>query len=139
MGSLSPVYRHVGARLRELREIRKLSQAELAEAIERGTDYVGRIERGEKRVQLEDLAKAAAALKVSLGELFRGIAPAAPLARAKVARDKPARYDLGVTPAAADELAVLAHLAATLDEDDVAALLAVARRMLAADLRRRSP
>ena len=59
-----------GARIRQLRKARKLSQEALA--LESGLDrsYVGKIERGESNVALVNIHRIAGALKVGAGELF---------------------------------------------------------------------
>lgn len=110
-----------------LRGARGMTQAELAESIGVGTEYVGRIERGEKRVQLEDLARAATALEVSLGELFQGIGEPR-----KHGRDRGAKSGGKRQPASEQDATALVQLLALLDAADVAALTAVAERMLAA-------
>lgn len=62
-----------GARIRGLRKRRGLSQEALA--LQAGLDrtYIGGVERGERNISLENIAKLATALKVSLPELFDGI------------------------------------------------------------------
>ena len=59
-----------GARVRQLRKARKLSQEALA--LESGLDrsYVGNIERGESNVALINIHRLAKALGVKAGELF---------------------------------------------------------------------
>lgn len=61
-----------GARVRQLRKARKLSQEELA--LESGIDrsYLGKIERGESNVALINIHRIAGALEVETGELFGG-------------------------------------------------------------------
>jgi transcriptional regulator with XRE-family HTH domain len=62
-----------GARLRTLREAREMTLRELeaASGIERGT--INRIERGVTVPRLDSIQALAAALKVTLSELFRGM------------------------------------------------------------------
>ena len=62
-----------GTRLRTLREARKLTLRELeaASGIERGT--INRIERGAAIPRLDSIQALAAALKVTLSELFKGM------------------------------------------------------------------
>lgn len=136
MPTLAPIYRHIGARLKGVREARKMTQATLAELIERGTEYISLVERGRKRIQFEDLAKAMTTLDVSFSEFFQGI-PTRNAPRARNARERPARYDHRprVAPPS-DELARLTQLAAALDEADVAVLIAVAQRIMAGGLGR---
>lgn len=59
-----------GARLRQLRKARKLSQE--AVALKCGIDrsYLGGIERGENNVSLINIVRIAEALEVEAGELF---------------------------------------------------------------------
>ena len=64
------VKRRFGARLRQLRNAKDLSQEALA--LESGLDrsYLGKIERGESNVALVNIHRIAEALKVGAGELF---------------------------------------------------------------------
>ena len=66
------VKKRFGARLRELRKARGLSQEELA--LESGLDrsYVGKIERGESNVALINIHRIAAAMNVAAVELLAG-------------------------------------------------------------------
>jgi transcriptional regulator with XRE-family HTH domain len=136
MPPLAPIYRHVGNRLRVLRNARELTQAELAEEIGRGTEYLGKVERGEKRIQLEDLTKVVGALDVSLSEFFHGVAVSGPLARE--ARERRSKYEaVARTQPVSDDVVTLMQIATTLDQADVEALIAVAQRMVAAGFVRR--
>ncbi|GIN62307.1 XRE family transcriptional regulator [Robertmurraya siralis] len=60
----------LGFRIRELRKLRKMTQEQLAEAIDSTGSYVGRLERGETNVQLHTLEKIAEALEVNVSALF---------------------------------------------------------------------
>lgn len=64
------IKKRFGARVRQLRKARKLSQEALG--LEAGLDrsYVGSIERGESNVALINIHRLAGALKVEAGELF---------------------------------------------------------------------
>lgn len=64
------IKRRFGARVRQLRKARKLSQEGLA--LEAGLDrsYVGSIERGTSNVALINIHRIAGALGVSVSELF---------------------------------------------------------------------
>jgi len=64
------VKQRFGARVRQLRMARNLSQEELA--LESGLDrsYLGKIERGESNVALINIHRIAEALEVEAGELF---------------------------------------------------------------------
>jgi transcriptional regulator with XRE-family HTH domain len=66
------VKRRLGARLRQLRKARKLSQEAVALASDLDRSYLGRIERGEINVSLVNIHRIAEALGVGVGELFRG-------------------------------------------------------------------
>jgi len=67
------VRRSFGRRVRHLRQRAGLSQEELAEAAGLHRTYVGGIERGERNVSLVNLARIAAALKLSMSELLEGV------------------------------------------------------------------
>jgi len=60
----------VGARIRELRREKGLTQEALGEKGGFHFSYVGQIERGEKNVALLNLAKIAEALEVDISQLF---------------------------------------------------------------------
>lgn len=51
----------------------KLSQEKLAERAELHHNYIGDIERGEENVSLDTLVRIAAAMKVSVSDLVRGV------------------------------------------------------------------
>jgi transcriptional regulator with XRE-family HTH domain len=60
----------VGARVRHLRQELGISQEELAARADLHRNFVGSIERGERDLGLESLAKLTAALGLSLAEFF---------------------------------------------------------------------
>jgi len=60
----------IGARLRELREERKLSQGDITEVIGLPRTYISRIENGHAVPSLETLQRLAAALDVPLYRIF---------------------------------------------------------------------
>ena len=64
------IKRRFGARMRELRKARGLSQEALAFASGLDRSYLGAIERGEKNVSLINIHRIAEALGVGAGELF---------------------------------------------------------------------
>lgn len=59
-----------GSRIRVLRHLCDLTQAELAEALGCSTEYVSHIERGVASPSFEMLARLATALRVEVKELF---------------------------------------------------------------------
>jgi len=59
-----------GYRIRELRNIRNLSQEQLAEMCSLHRTFIGRVERGETNVTLENIQKLATGLNVPLADLF---------------------------------------------------------------------
>jgi len=61
----------VGARIRDLRLEKGLSQEELALAAGLDRSYIGGVERGERNIAVMNLKKIANALGVSLSELAR--------------------------------------------------------------------
>ncbi|TNJ63774.1 helix-turn-helix transcriptional regulator [Paenibacillus hemerocallicola] len=64
------VLKFVGARIRDLRKERGLSQEQLGEKAGFHFSYIGGIERAEKNISLLNLAKIADALDVEIHELF---------------------------------------------------------------------
>ena len=60
----------VGARLREIRQHRKLSQEALAHAANLERAYVSGVERGQFNVSVDSLARLAHVLKVHIREFF---------------------------------------------------------------------
>jgi transcriptional regulator with XRE-family HTH domain len=62
-----------GKRVRTLRLKNGWSQEELADNVGLHRTYVGAIERGEQNVSIDNLAKLAKVLGVSLEELFKGV------------------------------------------------------------------
>jgi transcriptional regulator with XRE-family HTH domain len=68
---MSSIIDNFGRRVRELRLARGLSQEELAFKAGVHRTYLGSIERGERNPALKNIVAIAAALDVSLAELFR--------------------------------------------------------------------
>lgn len=71
------VKKRFGARLRQLRKAKKLSQEAVALGSGLDRSYVGRIERGQANLSLVNINRVAEALGVEAGELF-GNRPGAP-------------------------------------------------------------
>ncbi|EFM12536.1 transcriptional regulator, XRE family [Paenibacillus curdlanolyticus YK9] len=67
---MSNVLELVGARIREIRKSKGLTQDQLAEISQFHYSYIGGVERGERNVSLENLAKIADALQVKLSLFF---------------------------------------------------------------------
>ncbi len=62
-----------GKRVRELRLKRKWSQERLAEECGLHPTYISGIEGGKRNVGMENVVKLARALKVDVGQLFKGV------------------------------------------------------------------
>jgi transcriptional regulator with XRE-family HTH domain len=62
-----------GTAIRALREERGYSQEELAERASLHRNYIGGVERGERNVGLENIAKLARALSVRTKDLFESL------------------------------------------------------------------
>lgn len=62
-----------GNRLKELRQLNKLTQAQLAEKIDMSTNFIGMVERGERNTTTEKIFHIAKVLNLSLEEFFKGI------------------------------------------------------------------
>ena len=63
----------VGRRIRELRNKKGWSQEQLAEHADLDRTYVGRIERGEKNIGIENLSRLAKTLGAPTSSLVKGI------------------------------------------------------------------
>lgn len=68
--TVSPFLRKVGARIKQVRESRDLSQAQLAERSGVDRAYLSGIERGIRNLTLLHLARLAKVLKVRAGSLL---------------------------------------------------------------------
>ena len=69
-------YQKVGARVREIRTQKKLSQSELAVKASLSLPHISAIELGKKAMKLETLVRVAEALEVSTDYLLRPNSPA---------------------------------------------------------------
>ena len=67
---LKVIRKNFGERVRELRKERGYSQEGFADECELHRTYIGAIERGERNVAIDNIAKIAKALKISIAELF---------------------------------------------------------------------
>ena len=63
----------VGLRIRTLRKAKGFSQEDFADHCGIHRTYMGSMERGEKNVSLEILARVASGLKISLSELLKDV------------------------------------------------------------------
>ncbi|ENB9403202.1 TPA: helix-turn-helix domain-containing protein [Bacillus cereus] len=63
----------LGERIRFLRKEQNLSQERLGELSDIHTNHIGAIERGEKNVTIESLAKITRGLGITLEELFHDL------------------------------------------------------------------
>ncbi|MEX1029103.1 MAG: helix-turn-helix transcriptional regulator [Paenibacillaceae bacterium] len=61
----------IGARIRDIRKDRSLTQEQLAEMSGFHSTYIGAVERGEKNITMLTLEKMSEALEVEVHELFR--------------------------------------------------------------------
>lgn len=66
------IQKRFGLRLRELRQIKGLSQEGLALACGLDRTYIGSVERGERNISLVNIHLIALALRVPVKELFNG-------------------------------------------------------------------
>jgi len=60
----------IGKRIREIRKQKGYSQEAFAAEAQLGRTYMGRIERGEQNVSIQNLIQIALTLKVEVGELI---------------------------------------------------------------------
>lgn len=67
---MASLQQQIGSRIKELRQLKGYTQAELAELVDLSTNYVGYIERGERTVSLQTLEQLAHTLGVEVGTLF---------------------------------------------------------------------
>jgi len=69
-GARSPEHRHLGAAVAELRELRGLTQAEVADRAELRRSHLAAIERGEVDPTFVTLVRIVRAIPAPLAELF---------------------------------------------------------------------
>jgi transcriptional regulator with XRE-family HTH domain len=68
---LKETRKHFGNRLRQLRGDKGWSQEAFAEECGLHRTYIGGVERGERNISLDNIAKIAAALDVDIAALFK--------------------------------------------------------------------
>jgi transcriptional regulator with XRE-family HTH domain len=71
MQDVITVRRHLGTRVRALREKKKWSQEDLAHESGLARSFAGAIERGEKDLRLTTLVKLANTFHISIAQLFK--------------------------------------------------------------------
>jgi transcriptional regulator with XRE-family HTH domain len=69
----SKIRKSFGKRVRELRRDQDYSQESFADDVGLHRTYIGSIERGEQNVSLDNIAKLAKTLGISISTLFKGL------------------------------------------------------------------
>lgn len=67
---LKKIRKSFGIRVRELRKDQGYSQEAFADECGLHRTYIGAIERGERNVSIDNIARIAGALRIGMGELF---------------------------------------------------------------------
>ena len=70
MTSKHPNLIAIGNKIRELRTSKGYSQEEIADKSNMGRTYMGRVERGEQNISIQNLIQIAFALKVDISDLI---------------------------------------------------------------------
>jgi len=73
VAKLKKIRKALGERVRVLRKAKGFSQEEFAYECDLHRTYMGDIERGERNISIDNIAKIANALEVTLSELFDGL------------------------------------------------------------------
>lgn len=60
----------IGLRIKELREIKKMSQKDLAYTADLDRSYIASVENGQRNISIVNIEKISSALSVSLKEFF---------------------------------------------------------------------
>lgn len=60
----------IGKRIRELREIKKMSQKDLSYSADLDRSYIASVENGQRNISIVNIEKIAIALNVTLKEFF---------------------------------------------------------------------
>jgi transcriptional regulator with XRE-family HTH domain len=77
----------IGKKIRDTRKAKGYSQEDFAEAAQLGRTYMGRIERGEQNISIQNLIRIAITLKVEVWDLIPS------LRELKIPRKKDSRVD----------------------------------------------
>ena len=67
---MATLQQQIGSRIKELRQLKGYTQAELAELTDISTNYIGYIERGERTVSLQTLERLAHILRLEVSAFF---------------------------------------------------------------------
>ena len=70
---MSDIYEIVGKAVKSYRENSSITQAKLAELTDLSPNFIGEIERENKKASLETIKKIADALQISTGKLLDGV------------------------------------------------------------------
>ena len=70
---MQEIHEKLGKRIVELRKKKGFSQEEFAHECGFHRSYMGAVERGEKNITLVTVSRVVKALKISFGELFKGL------------------------------------------------------------------
>ncbi|MBI3319755.1 MAG: helix-turn-helix transcriptional regulator [Candidatus Omnitrophica bacterium] len=67
---MTSLQQQIGSRIKELRQLKGYTQAELAELTDLSTNYIGYVERGDRTISLQMLERLARTLGVEVGTFF---------------------------------------------------------------------
>ena len=70
-------YTHIGLRIREIRTLKHISQAELAEEIDMSVSYISHVETAMKKASLETLVRISNAFGITIDQSLEGDHPMA--------------------------------------------------------------
>ena len=70
---VSMITKQFGERIRELRNVKGLSQEKFALSIDMDRTYYASVESGKRNISINNIAKIAQGLGISLEELFKGL------------------------------------------------------------------
>jgi transcriptional regulator with XRE-family HTH domain len=73
MSDVNIIDKHVGGRLRALREVRGISAEELVRACQISIDRLDRLESGRERIKVDDMRRLCDVLGVTPADFFRGL------------------------------------------------------------------